>query len=147
MKVLIALDHSPAAQEAARRAADLLAPAGADFLVLNVSQVPMAWVGAGGGFGAVAPLQMAALDAETASHQREVVVEDAEAAGLPDPEVVVRSGDVVHEICTAAIRYAVDLIVVGAQDRSLVSRLLVPSVSRSVVRAADRPVLVVPEPA
>lgn len=38
MKVLIALDHSTAAREAARRATDLLAPMGADFFVLDVCQ-------------------------------------------------------------------------------------------------------------
>ncbi|QYG94057.1 universal stress protein [Iamia sp. SCSIO 61187] len=145
MKVLIALDHSDAAQEAARVAADLLVPMGADFLVLNVSQIPIVWAGAGGGFGTVAPLELATLDAQTSHQRKDVITEDAEAAGVPDPQVVVTSGDVVHEICEAAVRHDVDLIVVGTHDRSLLQRLLVPSVSRSVIREADRPVLVVPE--
>ena len=145
MKVLIALDHSTAAQEAARTASDLLAPMEPEFIVLNVCQVPITWVGAGVGFGAIAAMQLDALGAETATLQAKVATTEAERAGVPDPEVEVATGDVVHEICAAARLHAVDLIVVGSHDRPLLSRLLEPSTSRGVLQVADRPVLVVPE--
>jgi len=111
---------------------------------MNVSENPMAWAGAGS-FGAVAPLQLDALAAEHESQHERLTAEDAEAAGVPDPQVEVASGDVVNELCRAAHRHDVDLIVVGTHDRSLLSRLLVPSITRGVIDRSDRPVLVVRE--
>lgn len=145
MKVLIALDHSPASRHAARTAAQLLGPEGAELLALNVTGLPLSWSGVGYGFGAVIPLQIGALDAEAEAEQTEAMRREALAAGLPDAEVEIASGDVVHEICAAADRHEVDLIVVGSHDRGLLSRLVEPSVSQGVVRSSTRPVLVVPE--
>lgn len=144
MKVLIALDHSDAARNAARTAARLFGPE-AELLVLNVVQVPIAAAGTAYGFGAVTPLRLDLLG-EAESDQQSAIAEDAAAAGLPDAEVEVTTGEVVHEICEAAERHDVDLVVVGSHDRSLLSRLFEPSVSRGVVRTSERPVLVVPEP-
>lgn len=145
MKVLLALDHSRAACDAARAAVDLLGEAQAEFLVVNVTEVPITWAGAGYGFGAVVSLQLGALQAEAGVEQAEVAADDARAAGVPDPEVETVTGDVAHEICAAAQRHQVDLIVVGSHDRTLLSRLFEPSVSRAVLRSSNRPVLVVPE--
>jgi nucleotide-binding universal stress UspA family protein len=144
MKVLIALDHSSASRHAAHTAAELFS--GAEFLVLNVAQIPIVWAGVGGGFGAVAALQIDALGAVDETQQAKAIEEDARSAGVPVADVEVASGDVVHEICDVAERHEVDLIVVGSHDRPLLARLFEPSVSRGVVRSSGRPVLVVPAP-
>jgi nucleotide-binding universal stress UspA family protein len=146
LKVLIALDHSSAAQHAARTAVALLAAPDLDLLVINVTEVPLVWAGAGAGFGAVVAMDLDRLATENERCEEEAVARDAIAAGIPASEVEVRSGDVVHEICEAAERHDVDLIVVGSHDRSILSRVIEPSVSRGVISATNRPVLVVPEP-
>lgn len=145
MKVLIALDHSSSSRQAARVASTLLGPVGAEFLVINVAQVPLAWGGASHGFGAVTPLELDTAGPAYEAEQREEIGAEAEAAGIPEPDVEVVAGDPVTEICEAAERHAVDVVVVGSHDRSVLSRLLDPSVSAGVVRSSSRPVLVVNE--
>jgi nucleotide-binding universal stress UspA family protein len=127
VKVLIALDRSEAAQHAAHTAARMLAPLGAELLDLNVTQVPIAWAGGTFGFGAVASFipDLERIEDDLV-HEIEA---DAAAAGPPDPDVEVVVGDPIDQICEAAERHEADMIVVGAHDRSLLERLLDPSVS------------------
>jgi nucleotide-binding universal stress UspA family protein len=146
VRVLIALDHSQGALRAARTAVEMLGPAGTELFVLNVAEVPLMWGGAGIGVGVVTPLDLDTLAAQVAEAEADSVTEDAAAAGITDAEVEVVAGDPVLEICRAAERHDVDLIVLGAHDRSLLRRMLVPSVSTGVVRETTRPVLVVPDP-
>ena len=140
----MAMDHTPTSLEAARTAVRLLGPCGAEFLVVNVAEVPVPWLASTPGFGVVAPL---ALEVEPSSEVDEatIVADEAEAAGLPGAEIEVVTGDPGHEICAAAERHDVDLIVVGNHDRSALARLIEPSVSRRVVQGSSRPVLVVPD--
>lgn len=147
MKVLIALDESPVSARAARVAARLFGPVpDAEFLVVNVAAVPAAWT-SGIGYGVVEPL---AIDPRWLApeglddDERALTAQaDAEAAGVPDPEVIVRSGDPVRQICAAAEEHAVDVIVVGSHDRTALRRLFDPSVAAAVVRDTYVPVLVV----
>ncbi len=147
MKVLIALDDSPTSARAARVAAQLFAGrAGVEFLVINVSPLPTVWVG-GAGYGFVGPLLMDPqwLDPDSAddAEGQRVLLAEAAAAGVPDPEVLVRPGDPVQQICAAADVHGVDVIVVGSHDRSALRRLFDPSVAAGVVRDTYLPVLVV----
>ncbi len=64
----------------------------------------------------------------------------------PDVPVTVAGtgGDPAEEILGYAQRHPIDLIVVGTQGRTGVSRVLLGSVAERVVRGARCPVLVVP---
>ena len=66
-----------------------------------------------------------------------------EEAGLDADEQLVAVGQVVSEICRAALDHEVDLIVVGSHDKGAFKRFLVGSVSTTLVHEAPRPVLVV----
>ena len=147
MKVLIALDDSPTSARAARVAVGLFARRpDTEFLVINVSPVPTMWVG-GAAYGSVGTLMMDPRWLHpTAEHEAEdgrQLMAEAAAAGVPDPEVVVRPGDPVRQICAAAAEHGVDVIVVGSHDKSALRRLFDPSVAAGVVRDTYLPVLVV----
>ena len=67
------------------------------------------------------------------------------AADLPADAVAIgATGDPVEQIRVAAEDEAIDVIVVGAASGKWWQHFLDPSVSKSVVRHADRPVLIVP---
>lgn len=144
--VLIALDEAPVSVRAARAAVRLFGP-DSRYLVVNVSELPAPWVGTAG-FGAVAPLAVdprwldAAYDGQADDETTELMAR-AEQAGVPAPEALVREGDAVLEICSAAEQHDVDVIVVGSHDKSALRRLFDPSIADAVVRTTHRPVLVV----
>ena len=147
MRVLIALDESPVSARAAREAVRLLSSTtSVQFLVVNVSSITVPWVG-NAGFGAVGPLMVdtawLAADPVSDVQDERQLLHDAEAAGVPDPSVVVRTGDPVEQICAVAEENGVDLIVVGSHDKSGLQRLIDPSVAAGVVRCTYKPVLVV----
>lgn len=69
----------------------------------------------------------------------------SDAADLPAGSVAIgATGDPVEQIRAAANDEAIDVIVVGASSGKWWQHFLDPSVSKSVVRHADRPVLIVP---
>lgn len=144
MKILIALDESETSVHAARVAAALFTPWGAEFVVINVTRLPKPWVdGAGYGVVAVLPPDPAWFQPD---HDDEVnLMERAEEAGVADPDAMVEAGDPVEAICSAANRHGVDLIVVGSHEKSALRRLFDPSVAAGIVRGSSVPVLVVPE--
>ena len=142
MRILIALDESPVSSRAAREAARLFSASGAEFLVINVARVPIPWA-AGAGFGMVAPLPLDSRWLEPAEESKAELTARAEQAGVPDPEAIATSGDVVTVICAAAEEHDADVIVVGSHGKSTWSRLFDPSISAGVVRETKRPVLVV----
>jgi nucleotide-binding universal stress UspA family protein len=148
MKVLIALDESPVSARAARVAANLFSGADGTFVVVNVERFPAPWVGASG-FGPIAPVEPGVQALETIENfgdrdeaEAELAAQAAE-VGIPRPQVAVRAGDPATEICAAAEEHDVDVIVVGSHDKTLLRRLIDPSVAASVVRDTHRPVLVV----
>lgn len=139
MKVLIALDHSEVSNHAAHEALRLFPHA--EFLAINVAQMPVPWVVEG--YGAVYSLPP---NWPPPAEELEAALEaDTEAAGVRVTELITETGDPASHICRAADEHDVDVIVVGAHDKGLWRRLVDPSVSTEVVREASRPVLVVPE--
>jgi len=142
MRVLIALDESSVSLRAAREAARLFSPCGAEFLVINVARIPVPMV-TGAGFGMVTPMQADARWLMPAEENEADLAERAEQAGVPDAEPIATSGDPVRLICEAAEEHDVDVVVVGSHDKSALNRLFDPSISAQVVRDTHRPVLVV----
>ena len=67
----------------------------------------------------------------------------ARESGLAGAELVGEEGDPAAAVLRAAEERAVDVIVVGTQDRGWFDRLLHPSVSKEIVKHAHVPVLVV----
>jgi nucleotide-binding universal stress UspA family protein len=65
-------------------------------------------------------------------------------SGLTDAVAVGELGDPVDAIIGAAEARDADLIVLGSNHRGLLQRVFERSVSKTVVKLADRPVLVVP---
>ena len=148
MKVLIALDESPVSTRAAQVAADLFSGAGGQFFVVNVVRLPAPWVGATG-FGPLTPVEpgtqaLATIEEFGSRDEAEAqLAERAAQAGVPGPRPTVRAGDPATEICAVADEHDVDVIVVGSHDKTMLRRLIDPSVAASVVRDTHRPVLVV----
>lgn len=150
MKVLIAVDESPVSLRAARTAARLFgANADTNFLVINVSTLPPPWVG-GAGFGLIGPFVPPShwIDADDEPDEELVqhrLIDTAAAAGIDNVEPVVRQGDPVDEICDAAEEHDVDVIVVGAHEKSALRRLIDRSTATGVLRHSHVPVVVVYE--
>lgn len=142
MRILIALDESPASARAAREAVRLFSDVTAEFLVISVTPTPIMWAG-GPGYGMVAPLVVDPTWMQASEELEGKLVARAEATGVTDPEPHTASGDPVTLICQAAEDHDVDVIVVGSHDKSALRRLIDPSVASGVVRETCRPVLVV----
>jgi nucleotide-binding universal stress UspA family protein len=137
MKILVALDASPASLRAAHEAGRLFPDA--EFLVVNVTRRVVPWV-AEGEFGTVYP---ATIYAFNEGLEPEEVMAAAEAAGLDDVAALRLAGDPADAICAAADAHDVDAVVVGSHDYGVLRRLFDPSVAQAVVRGTFRPVLVV----
>ncbi|MGZ4679698.1 MAG: universal stress protein [Ilumatobacteraceae bacterium] len=163
-QVLIAVDDSERSVHAARVAYNLFGD-NATYTVVNVAdQSTMMWGGDSLMWGVGYPVLMApsglvgvaphltagavasATEADGAPIEAamQVALDVATEADLPNPQVVGEVGDPAQAILEAARHHQSDVIVVGSQDRSWLTRLFVPSVTGSVVKDAEIPVLVVP---
>jgi nucleotide-binding universal stress UspA family protein len=160
-QVLIAVDDSEQSVNAARVAYNLFGEL-ATYTVVNVAdQSMMVWGGdslmwgvgypvlmaPSGLIAAAPPISGGGTPADTDGAPIEaaikVALDVATEADLPNPQVVGEVGDPAQAILEAALHHKADVIVVGSHDRSWLTRLFVPSVTGSVVRDANIPVLVV----
>jgi nucleotide-binding universal stress UspA family protein len=160
-RVLVAVDESETSIRAAKRAHELFGD-DAKYLVVNVGardlqlwgSDPMTW-------GVPYPLVLAGItphvapfyaeredDAELSSAVDRAQAEArsvSTAAELPADSIAVGlTGDPIERIRQVADDESIDVIVVGAGAGGWWRHLFEPSVSAALVRAADRPVLVVP---
>jgi nucleotide-binding universal stress UspA family protein len=138
-KILIATDGSPSAREAVEFGLELALEQEADAIFVHVvpayDVLPMS-----GGFGMTGALPHELTEADRAPL--------AEAASLADERRVdattkLLTGDPPHEIVAYADTIDADLIVVGSRGHGAIATALLGSVSRGVLHAARRPVLVV----
>ena len=158
--VMIAVDDSESSVRAAKTAHRLFGD-DARYTVLNVAHgTSLMWgeesipagmpypLFPGAGVIGGAPLALHASPApdEVARHRVDEAErradEVAREAGINDAHVVGDTGDPAEAILAAARDHQVDVIVVGTHDRSWFSRLFTGSVSDTVVKDADVPVLI-----
>lgn len=140
-RILLALDATEAAQQAANVARDLFG-AEAEYLAINVAHPSTAWTLGGAGYGGVLAVPPDGILGSVGLKPEEVEL-IALTAGLENVEVLSDAGDPADRICATAEDRDVDVIVVGAHTRGLLARLLDPPVAAGVVRRAKAPVLVV----
>jgi nucleotide-binding universal stress UspA family protein len=144
VNLLFAIDGSPLALDALRRALTLIAPP-ATVTLLHAAPLPASMAGAGGIEGPVyTPGEMQAMR-EADERDSETILAEA-AAIVPSGYDVRRrfeQGDPGAAICDAADELEADLVVVGNHGRNALARLVLGSTSTYVVHHCRRPVLVV----
>lgn len=132
--ILLAYEERPVSRDAVERTAELAKALAAKVIVTSVAPVLVTK-----GQGPWDP-------ADPPSRHREEVEEAAERLayfGVTDVETVVTGGEPAHAIVELADERQVDLIVVGAHDGGLVSRLVGRSVADAVAHTAHTDVLIV----
>jgi len=139
-RIVVATDGSEHGHYAVEQALALAAPTGTQVTIVFVRHVTPPVLGS--------PFYQRTLSAQL--RQAEEVGAGAEAqataAGV-EVEVEVLEGDPARRIVELARARDADLIVVGSRARSSIVGTLLGSVSREVLRDADRPVLVAARPA
>jgi nucleotide-binding universal stress UspA family protein len=148
--VLLAVDETSESEHAARIARELFGPS-ANYLALSVTDrvipwypLPMAWGGVYPYAVAYPPVGEVVGDSVRAEEREAHDIAAAAAANADvDAEAVGVAGDPVDAILQAAEEHDVDVIVVGASERSWWQRLFEGSVSNDVTRLSHRPVLLV----
>jgi len=134
-RILVGYDGSEAASKAFDSALNLAKNHGAELYVLAVVRPPE--IGD--------DVETEAVIGNSREYHRKLLVplrREAEQVGIQGHfEVAV--GHPAEQIMFNADRHQVDLIVVGDRGRSKFARMLLGSVSKTVVQYADRPVLVV----
>lgn len=133
--VLVATDGSDRADAAVDEAIDLAALTDATLHVLSVAE------------GTDVPVPEAELVAleeamdTVASTAIDDVRQQANTSGV-GTETAVREGAPAEEVLAYAQKYDVDIVVMGTDGRSGLDRVLLGSVAETVLRSAERPVLV-----
>jgi nucleotide-binding universal stress UspA family protein len=160
LRVLVAVDDSDTSVRAARTAHQLFGDTAAYF-VINVGAGQRLWAGDPMTWGVAYPLAsvevgivampvragtMYESGLPSAVDQAQAEARSVSAAAeLPTDSVAVGStGDPAEQIRQVADDESIDVIVVGWGDGGWWRHMIEPSVSKAVVRQADRPVLVVP---
>lgn len=157
-RVLVALDDSDTAVHVARRAHELFGDDSQYFAINVGDQVVLPDTVTSVPFGVAYPYVWAdgrstiviadGVDLGDVEDAREEEARDqaqaaAEAGGIDDAEAIGGLGDPAGAIASEAERQQVDVIVVGSTERSLLSRLVNPSVAKGVESLTSIPVLVV----
>jgi len=135
--ILVAVDGSDAGELAVREGLELAKDAGAAITVVTVRQ-PISFLGA--------PYDQRELSRQLA-HARasldraKAVIDEAGVEATYE----IREGDPAEEILRLAEDRRAELVVVGSRGLGAITGALLGSVSKAVVKGADRPVLVVKE--
>lgn len=132
--IVLAYEERPVSRDVLERTAEYAKALGARVIVTSVA--PVLHVKSHGPWDEADP---------PARHREEVeqAVERLRYLGLEDVEQVVTAGDPAHAIVELADERQADLIVLGAHDGGLVSRLIGSSVSDAVAHHAHTDVLIV----
>ncbi|MEP7334535.1 MAG: universal stress protein [Actinomycetota bacterium] len=138
--ILIATDGSVGAQAAVEEGLDLASETGADVLFVAIRQPPYPILGD--------PYWQQSLSNELARLRPALkdAVERANSRGI-HADYDLLEGDPAERILDLAGSRDVDLIVIGSRGLGSVASAILGSVSKRVLHDADRPVLVVNQPA
>jgi universal stress protein A len=140
-KILVPTDFSPASRKSFSYALRFAKALGSKVTLLHVIEPP-------------ASLTLAGLPTSAALSEKELadaaaglstLVDEADAAGVPDAKSLVRTGVATHEIVEAAKDLDVDLIVIATHGYTGWKYFAIGSTAERVARAAPCPVLVVRE--
>jgi nucleotide-binding universal stress UspA family protein len=142
MRVLIAYDGSPGAEQSLRLADSIDWPADSTIRIASVIEPTLSFVGApmAGGFDIPPP----EVDAEITAYQQEQVTKAAQSLRSDDRTVegIVLRGRPATALVDEATRFGADLVMGGSRGHGTISRLLLGSVSAEVVDHAPCPILV-----
>ena len=134
-RIVIATDGSSGSRHALEQGFDLASALGADVSVVYVRHAPHAFLGA--------PYYQDVLT-EEGQHARAVIA-DAKLSAIRydvDPDYEVLEGEPVDSILAFADSRDADLIVVGSRGLGRVAGTVLGSVSKEIIRRAERPVMV-----
>jgi len=143
-RILVPTDFGPASDIALDYGVDLARTFGAALHVLHpvVDVVPVSPMPAA--YGAEQSAVLVNLDVDARARLRELVAACADAPAST-VQVVVRAVSPANAILEYAASHDIDFIVMGTHGRGAVAHFLLGSVTESVVRAAQCPVLTVRE--
>jgi nucleotide-binding universal stress UspA family protein len=139
-RILVAVDGSPAAQEAALTALQYAEHLGSRVTFVHVLPGRVAEE------TGVAP-EFAAFECACEQYAEELLKEKCSGAGGPawSADALVAHGEPVAVLTALAKEEDVDLVIVGARARGTLARTLLGSVSAELLSRCSKPVLVVPE--
>lgn len=138
-RILVPLDGSESAEVAAGLAADLARSSGGHVRLLQVHPVPGHRVSSAGRVVAFADQEMERLTAEGRDYLETVETQ----LGAVPTESVVRFGEPEQEILVEAEAFDADLIVLAAERRGWLARLLGGGLSERLLYASPVPVVLV----
>jgi nucleotide-binding universal stress UspA family protein len=134
-QILVATDGSDSAEPAISQGIELARSTGAKLVVAYARHAPLPVLGE--------PVYQRSLSRELRLAQETTALAATRACGAGvDVEIEVVEGDPAERILELARVRDVDLIVVGSRGLGTLAGTLLGSVSREVLRHADRPVLV-----
>ena len=147
-KVLIAVDGTDRDRSVVRQALNLFGD-DADYVVISVSAEPAAMGAASVSYATASAFSAPSLShfadgLDADAHEAEDVAERvANEAGMSVAETVGEVGNPSTVLLQQAVESGVDVMVIGASERSWFARLFEPSVEAAVLNRATCPVLVV----
>lgn len=139
--ILIPVDGSPTARNAAKAAIELASCIKAKLTLIHVVNL-YAYAGLGAGFAEGQAMYLNDATAE-AKETLSAVRADIDAAGLPCDSQIVESNAIWRGIVETADSSGADLIVMGTHGRSMIDRLLLGSVTQRVLSHTKLPVMVI----
>ncbi len=141
MKLLVAIDLSPASAKVIEVARQIAQATAAHVYVLHVAEPEPDFMGFEAGPDVVR--DQVAEEFRQAHRAVQAFAESLREDGVETSALLVR-GPTAQTALTEAERLAVDLIIVGSHGHSALYDVLVGSYSAAILRSSSRPVLVVP---
>jgi nucleotide-binding universal stress UspA family protein len=134
-RIMVATDFGSASREAAHVAANLANPGGTVLLVNASLPSPVIDEGDEGA---------ALVQREGVEHAFLHLKEEISASKSIQVEILSRTGDAATELLSAARAISPELVVMARQRHQLITRLLLGSVTRRVLREGEWPMLIIP---
>ena len=142
MKVLAALDLDRTTPDVLREARLWTRRLGAELFLIHVAEPDPDFIGYGAGPESV---RLAVAHKFTRAHQRlDALAVELRKEGFTATTALLIQGATAETILREADRLAVDVILMGTRARGAVREIFVGSVSKEVLRASTRPVLLIP---